>query len=419
VKNTQECVELIQESEEKFRKIAENSLVGMFIYKEYFIYVNDAFCKMTGYSAEELLHMHPWEITEECEQEAFKKLIKRRLAGEMFSFIHNDSLLVKKNQERLSVKVSAETIKYDGGYAGIGITIDISDIVKKNQMIKVLVQALSQSDDIVFITDIKSVITYANDALSVKYGFPLDEVIGKKPSIFSSHKHSKEFYANLWETVLRGENYNVVITNQKRDGSLIYVDTKITPVKDERGESIAYFVVTARDITKRIEAEEKLKEQAMIDPLTQVANRHQLEIYFDDFIARSMRDNHPFSVLMFDIDHFKHINDEHGHLVGDEILKSLSQFIVDNIRSVDKFARWGGEEFILLLDGAKEHEAMQIGEKLNQLIANTRLDELYCITVSIGVTEYRRGDTKERAIERADMALYAAKDLGRNRVVFN
>ena len=419
MKNTQACVELIKESEEKFRKIAENSLVGMFLYKEHFLYVNDAFCKMTGYTSQELLAMHPWDLVEEREKDNFQKLIVRRLRGEMFSFIHNESLLVKKNGERLSVKVSAETIKYDNGYAGIGIMIDISDIIKKNETIKVLIQALAQSDDIVFITDQDGVISYANEALSKKYGYEVNEVIGKKPSIFSSHQHSNAFYKNLWETVLRGENYNSVIKNKTCDGKILYVDTKITPVQDDRGTHIAYFVVTARDITKRVEVEEKLKQQAMVDPLTQIANRHQLEIYFDDFIARFQRDNHPFSILMFDIDHFKDINDEHGHLIGDEILRALSRFILQNIRNVDKFARWGGEEFILLLDGALEHEAMHIAEKLNKLIATTRLEGLYCVTVSIGVTVFRKNDTKVRAIERADMALYAAKDLGRNRVVFN
>ena len=415
----QACVELIQESEDKFRKIAENSLVGMFIYNDYFLYVNDAFCKMTGYTAAELLKMHPWDLVEEQDKNVFQELIQRRLQGEMFSFVHNDSLMVRKDRDRLNVKVSAETIKYKGKYAGIGITIDISDIVKKNEMIKVLMQALSQSDDIIFITDVQGSIIHANDALIKKYGYTLEEVIGQQPSIFSSHQHEKSFYAHLWETILRGDNYNAVIINQKKDASLVYVDTKITPVKDEKREIVSYFVTTARDITKRVEAEEKLRQQATMDPLTQVANRYQFELYFDDFIARFQRKDHPFAILILDIDHFKNLNDEHGHLVGDEVLKVLSQFILQNIRSIDKFARWGGEEFIILLDGALEHEAMHTAEKLNKAIATTRLNDLYCITVSIGVTVYRQNDTKQRAIERADMALYAAKDLGRNRVVFN
>ena len=419
MKNIQNCTELIQESEEKFHKITKNSLVGMFIYNDYFLYVNDAFCNMTGYTAAELLKMHPWDLVEEQEKNILKTLIQRRVGGEIFSLVHNDSLLVRKNGDRLNVKVSAETIKYQGEYAGVGTAIDISDIVKKNEMIKVLMQALSQSDDIVFITDIKGFIVHVNDALLEKYGYTLEEVIGKKPSIFSSHQHEKSFYAHLWETILHGDNYNAMIINRKKDGSAIYVDTKITPVKDEKRDTVSYFVVTARDITKRVEAEDKLRQQATIDPLTQVANRYQFELYFDDFIARFQRKSNPFAILIIDIDHFKNLNDEHGHLVGDEILKEFSQLILQNIRSIDKFARWGGEEFVLLLDGVLEHEAMHTAKKLNKLVATTHFNNLYRITVSIGVTLYRQNDTKQRAIERADKALYAAKDLGRNRVVFN
>jgi diguanylate cyclase (GGDEF)-like protein len=158
---------------------------------------------------------------------------------------------------------------------------------------------------------------------------------------------------------------------------------------------------------------------ATIDPLTKIPNRYQLNQYFDEFIARTERTGNEFSVLMFDIDHFKRINDSYGHYVGDCVLQAFSQSIVDNIRVVDKFGRWGGEEFILLLDGADEHAAMEIGEKLNKIIANMNFDMFCSITVSIGVTKYRVGETKEKCIERADNALYAAKNLGRNRVVFN
>jgi len=419
VKNVQSCVELIEESEEKFRKIAENSFVGMYICREYFVYVNEAFAKMTDYSVDELLHIHPWELVDASYKEAFKRTIARRLEGEEFSSVYNDALLITKDKRALDVKVYNETIHYKGNYAGIGIIIDITDIIKKNQVIKVLIQALSQSDDIVFITDVNGNIEYVNRALLKIYGYTQEEIIGSTPRIFSSAEHEKSFYKELWDTVLRGKNYHQVIINKKKNGDLIYVDTKITPVKDEKGEKISYFVTTARDITQRALNEEKFKKLATVDALTQIPNRYQLYRHFDDFIAQVERKEKCFAVLLFDIDHFKQVNDTFGHHVGDTILKKFSSLIVKNIRSVDKFGRWGGEEFLLLLDATDEHEAMQVGQKLNTLVANTVFDELYCITVSIGVTTYRKGETKEQCIERVDMALYAAKNLGRNRVVFN
>jgi diguanylate cyclase (GGDEF)-like protein/PAS domain S-box-containing protein len=419
VENVQSCLDLVEESEEKFRKIAENSLVGMFIYNEHFIYVNEAFAKMTGYSVKELLTMHPWDLVNDENKTSFQELISRRLRGEMFTSVHNEAPLIKKNHDALAVKVSTETIYYKGQYAGIGIIIDITDIVKKNQIIKVLIQALSQSDDLIFITNKQAVIEYANEALLKKYKYDSWEVIGKTPALFSSGEHTSAFYKNLWNTVLRGKNYHEIIINKKKNGDLVYLDTKITPVKDENGETISYFAVTARDVTQRVLREQKFKELATIDPLTQVANRYQIHNYFDDFIVRAQEKAMPFAILIFDIDHFKEVNDKHGHNTGDAILKAFSQLIVDNIRAVDKFSRWGGEEFLLLLDNTDEHGAMRIGQKLNNLVAHTKFEGIYCITVSVGVTEYREDDTKEQCIHRADMALYAAKNLGRNRVVFN
>lgn len=417
--NAQPCMELLGESEEKFRKIAENSLVGMFLYREKFIYVNDAFARITGYLPEELLELHPWDLVEKRYKERFKKYVQRRLKGEFFSTIYNDVRLVQKNGEYLAVKITAETIEYRGGYGGIGVVMDITDIVNQNQTIKVLTQALSQSDDIIFITNIDGVIEYANDALYKIYGYSKDEVFGKTPQIFASGKQDKKLYKELWDTILSGRNYHNVIINKKKSGELLYIDTKITPVADELDRRNHYFVVTARDITQRVLNEEKFKVLATIDPLTEVPNRYQLNRDFDEFAIEAEIMHSTFSILVLDIDHFKQINDTYGHIVGDMILKSFATLIMKNIRRIDRFGRWGGEEFLLLLNDTGEHEAMQIAQKLKDLVANTCFNDKYSITISIGVTVYREGDTKEKAIARADEGLYAAKNLGRNRVVFN
>jgi len=409
----------MEESEEKFRKIAENSLVGMFIYKEYFIYVNNAFARMTGYSSEELLEMHPWDLVDEKHKKSFQRYVYKRLKGEEFKAVHNDALLITKEEQEISVKISAETIYYAGGYAGIGIVIDITDIIKKNQIIKVLIQALSQSDDIVFITDVKGVIQYTNKALNDIYGYSDAEVIGQTPKLFRSGMHERSFYEKLWKTVLSGDNYHNVIINKTKDGSLIYMDTKITPVENETSTNISYFVVTARDITKRVLLEKKLEKLATTDPLTHISNRYQILRYFDDFIARAKRAAYPFSILFFDIDFFKRVNDKHGHYAGDIILKEFSELIIKNIRTVDKFGRWGGEEFILLLDGTTKQEAFCVAEKLRLKVDACRFHDTYHITVSIGGTEYKINESKEMCIDRADRALYKAKELGRNRVVFD
>jgi diguanylate cyclase (GGDEF)-like protein/PAS domain S-box-containing protein len=417
LKNAQPCAQLIKESEEKFRKLAESSLFGMFIYKEYFVYVNKTFCEMSGYSEEELLQMHPWELVEKEKQDKFEQIVKKRLSGAHFKANYTDAHLLQKSGQLQDVKVSVETINYNQSYAGLGVVMDISDVVKQKQMIQVLIQALSQSDDIVFITNSQGIIEYVNQALLDIYGYKKEEIIGKTPSIFASKEHDNSFYKNLWNTILAGKNYHEMIVNKKRDGSIIYVDTKITPVKDHINSKITYFAVTARDITKRVLIEKRLERLATIDVLTQVANRYQLHQYIDDFIERAKRNKQSFSLLIFDIDDFKAINDTYGHYVGDLVLKDLSQLIVGSIRSVDKFGRWGGEEFVLLLDNTKIQAAKQVAHKLRRVIKEYQFHEHYSITVSIGATEYLEGDNEETIVTRADKALYRAKESGKDRVV--
>jgi diguanylate cyclase (GGDEF)-like protein/PAS domain S-box-containing protein len=421
VKNVHhQCIELVQVNEGKFQKIVENSLVGMFLYKEFFIYANDTFVKMTGYSVEELSKMHPWDLAEKSAKTILKRFTQKVVCGESFTFVDEELNFLRKDGKKVAVKIVTEVTNYQGENVGIGMVVDISGLMKKNQMMMdVLIQALSQSDDMIFVTDIQGVIQYANKALMHTYGYREHEVLGNTPGMFRSNKHSHSFYQELWECLLSGNNYHGTIINRTKNKELIYVDTKITSVKDEQTGKIAYFVATARNITERMAEAEKFRILATEDPLTQVANRYQINFYFDEFIARTNRGGEIFSVLILDIDHFKMVNDNYGHAVGDTILKEFSKLVAENIRLVDKFGRWGGEEFVLLLDATEEHEAMRVAQKLRKLVATKLFDGCLHITVSIGVTQYRPYETKEQCLQRADMALYAAKNLGRNKAVFN
>jgi diguanylate cyclase (GGDEF)-like protein len=164
-----------------------------------------------------------------------------------------------------------------------------------------------------------------------------------------------------------------------------------------------------------------LERLAQTDTLTGVANRRFLEKFLCAEIQRSQRRSLVFSVLFFDIDHFKQINDEYGHLCGDYVLQKFAQLLQENSRKEDLVARYGGEEFVIVLPDTHEDDALQHAERLRQLIANAPIasgDQTIDITSSIGCASYpRNGDTADRVVSAADNALYAAKDLGRNRVI--
>jgi diguanylate cyclase (GGDEF)-like protein len=170
---------------------------------------------------------------------------------------------------------------------------------------------------------------------------------------------------------------------------------------------------------QRIELQELaagLKVQASTDPLTGLFNRWKFNDGLADEIERFHRQHVPFSLVMYDIDRFKEVNDIHGHQTGDRVLVRCSSIVSHALRQNDLLARWGGEEFIVLLVGDGGDAAAMVAEKLRTLIARTEFDAVGHITCSFGVAECMVGDTPDRMIARADDALYRAKMNGRDRV---
>ena len=159
------------------------------------------------------------------------------------------------------------------------------------------------------------------------------------------------------------------------------------------------------------------KKQAYTDALTGLLNRYALNQILEQEIEYSVRLKKPFSVVLFDLDHFKRINDKYGHLEGDAVLVALSKLVRENIRKRDYIGRWGGEEFLLIMPDTPKDEANLIAERLREQIAENRLGETENVTASFGVAEYDLEKSLEETLKRVDDALYQAKESGRNQVV--
>lgn len=162
---------------------------------------------------------------------------------------------------------------------------------------------------------------------------------------------------------------------------------------------------------------EKLALLATIDPLTLSGNRRALDRKLSDIVADQQRKASVVSLLLLDLDLFKKINDEYGHAVGDQALIEVATLITQHTRALDALYRYGGEEFIIVPLKVKLSEAVIIAEKLRGLVEKNKFVEEIPLTISIGVAQYRTGESAESWIHRADSALYIAKDLGRNRVI--
>lgn len=169
---------------------------------------------------------------------------------------------------------------------------------------------------------------------------------------------------------------------------------------------------------------EKTRDETRRDPLTGIFNRRALDEYLTSLIDNNRLRRQSFAVLMLDIDNFKAVNDNYGHLVGDQVIRAMAGACVDVLREDDFVARFGGEEFVAVMPGASRRAASRRADKLRAAIANTRFslpaenrEDYLNLTISIGVTEFQQGDARPELIERADQALYQAKQNGKNQVV--
>jgi diguanylate cyclase (GGDEF)-like protein/PAS domain S-box-containing protein len=205
----------------------------------------------------------------------------------------------------------------------------------------------------------------------------------------------------------------------KRDGSRLWGNTVITALPDESG-SVRGFAVVSRDMSERKRMEEELKQLATIDPLTGAFNRRHAHSCLVAEFDRRARSGNPCAVMMIDIDKFKSINDSYGHEAGDVVLCAVVTTCKDSVRTVDMVARWGGEEFLILLPDTDAAAAVAAAERLREAVAAKNVfvgnGTVIAVTVSIGVAVPMNDDLHE-LLHRADSALYAAKSHGRNQVL--
>jgi len=180
-----------------------------------------------------------------------------------------------------------------------------------------------------------------------------------------------------------------------------------------------HYVITLTNITKLKEQSNLLEYQATHDSLTKLANRQKFNSDFTTELNRFSRYGNNLTLVMFDIDFFKSINDAYGHDIGDVVLVNLSSLVNNMIRETDLLARWGGEEFMILLPETSIEKSFDFVEKVRLSIQNAVLSEVLKspITCSFGITQAKENDTQDTILKRIDLALYEAKNSGRNKTI--
>jgi diguanylate cyclase (GGDEF)-like protein/PAS domain S-box-containing protein len=260
-------------------------------------------------------------------------------------------------------------------------------------------------------TDLNGTITYVSKAFCQVSGYDPDELIGENHNIVRHPDMDNSIFKELWQTITAGKSWHGEIKNLKKNGGFFWTDNTVSPLRDSTGQIYGYMAVR-QDITDR----KRIEEISITDRLTGIYNRVRLDEVLKDEHERFKRYGDPFSVILFDIDHFKNINDTHGHLIGDKVLKEIAQLTRRMVRATDVPGRWGGEEFLIVSPHSDQEGAKQLAEKLRLAIAEHDFGRAGRITASFGVATVDAQTTPDSLLKAVDDALYHAKENGRNRV---
>ena len=400
----------LQTSEKEYRDLAENAMIGIFRtdIQGNILYANPSIATTLEYdSVDDLIGQNSLSIYNSADdRKAF--LDQLQDTGHISNY---ELILRDKNSLPVPVMLSAT---FDHGVI-TGMMMDMREVKASRKEIDKLSKVVEQIDDSVLITDKKGTITYANKAFFDQTGYTKDDVLGSTPRVLKSGKYDDAFYKKLWGTILRGDIYKETLINKKKNGDIFYEKKTITPLKDDQ-DNLVGFVSSGKDVTLETMMHQEMEYVASTDKLTGIYNRHKFEELFTLEAERTRRFSSPLSLILLDIDHFKSVNDTHGHDVGDHVLKHLSSIIKSNIRQIDIFARWGGEEFLILSPGNNLTEVKMFAEKLRLAVEKTSFPTVNHVTVSIGLSEFGVDDNFSSLFQRADKALYFAKNNGRNQV---
>lgn len=298
---------------------------------------------------------------------------------------------------------------------------EVEERKRAEQTLRLLSQAVEQSPVSVMITDIQGRIEYVNDTFVSITGYAREEAIGNTPALLKSGQTSAETYRSLWSTISQGGDWEGELHNQKRDGTLYWEHARISPVKDRSGH-ITHYLSVQEDITLRREQEDKIVYQAQYDSLTGLPNRVLALDRLSQIIRTAVREKQMVALMFIDLDDFKKINDSLGHHIGDELLIQASQRLSQAVRSEDTVARYGGDEFLVIIGDLSEiSDSKTIVDKILDSFAPAFTVSGYdlVVTPSIGLTIYPNdGEDPATLMRNADLAMYQAKERGRNTYQF-
>ncbi|UCV03563.1 EAL domain-containing protein [Dechloromonas denitrificans] len=406
------------------------------------VYFNSAAQKMLGYSWDEvvgksspaLFHL-PEEVVARAEM--LSSELNRAIAGEFEVFTarledsesdESDWTYVRKDGSQFPVNLAITALRDSSGSVQgyLGIASDISERRHLEQELRIAATAF-ESQAAIMVTDARRRILRVNPAFTKLTGYAPEEAIGRLPSLLKSGRQDASFYLEMWRSLEQTRHWQGEIWNRRKGGEVYPEWLTISAVYDDQGK-LTNYVSTFSDISNLKVAESEIHHLAFYDPLTALPNRRLLLNRLDKARQTGKRNSQYGALLIIDLDHFKTLNDTLGHEFGDRLLVEVAQRLKACIREGDTAARQGGDEFVVMLEelgsdpGAAGVQAETVAEKIRSELCRPYIlqdDTEYFRSASIGISLFRAQDKSlDVLMKQADIALYKAKDAGRNAIRF-
>ncbi len=384
-------------------------------------YINPRFSEVTGYCADEVIGQHANILKSgEMPESVYQGLWDSLQQGLEW---HGQLLNRKKDGTLFWESSSISALRDQDGNTThfIAVKEDITAKKEAEDQLRMIATVFETSTEAIMIADAEGRIKMVNNAFTRITGYSPEEVIGENPSLLSSGRHSETFYEEMWHELLISGYWSGEIWNRRKDGNVYPEWLSISAINDSSGMA-KEFVAVFSDITQRKKDEAHIRHQAYYDALTQLPNRALLADRLEVAIVTADRDNQKIALLFVDLDRFKNVNDTLGHEFGDDLLLQVAERLISCVRESDTVARFGGDEFVILLHNiSSDRDAALIAEKLIKTISDPfELSgrEIF-IGASIGIALHPGdSETADALLRNADLAMYRAKQTGRNRFQF-
>lgn len=409
----------LRRSESQFRSVIEASGDGFCLTdaRGFLLHANDAYARLTGYEKDEMVGMHISDFEAEEDPEDTARHIEKVIANgsDLFETRHR-----RKSGEIRDVEISISYTPDAGGRFFV-LVRDITESKKTRQKLRLIETVFNNTSEGIVITDPNGVIIDVNPAYCEITGYSRDEMIGERPNKIKSDRHDDAFYRGMWNALVTDGRWVGEIWDRRKNGEVFPKWLNINAVRDEKN-ALTHYVGTFSDISVLKGIEQKLEYMAYFDPLTGLPNRILFKDRLENQISNCFRYKKSCAVLFLDLDRFKLINDTLGHSTGDKLLIEAANRLKHCIRDSDTVARFGGDEFTILLSGLKGSDGAAM---VAQHIVNTMRQPMVLqgvelhISTSIGIAMYPDdGDNFTTLTRHADAAMYEAKRRGRGQYHF-